>query len=113
MESHNGGIFHAATSLLAKFDHAQNRFLHELNLNSARAFLEFNFAPPELRRNIGVLGMLHKRVLGQCHPGFETLLPWYADRFDTPRILDHNKQLYGHHAEIIATRPYIIGLFFR
>ena len=27
MEMHSGGFFHAATSLLEKFDHAQNRFL--------------------------------------------------------------------------------------
>ena len=27
-----------------------------------------NFAPPSLRRRIGILGFLHKRVFGACHP---------------------------------------------
>ena len=62
--------------------------------------MEFNFAPPKLRRNIAILGLLHKRVLGLCHPSFDRLLPWYTSRFDAPRGHGHNKQLYGHWAEI-------------
>ena len=68
-----GGFFHAASSLLDKIDAAQNHFLHELDLSPSSAFLNFNFAPPSLRRNIGILGLLHKRVLGKCHPTFERL----------------------------------------
>ena len=54
VEANNGGYFHASTTLLAKLDHAQNRFLHELGLTREQVFLQFNFAPPSLRRNIGV-----------------------------------------------------------
>ena len=104
IEANNGGYFHASTTLLAKLDHAQNRFLHELGLTREQAFLQYNFAPPSLRRNIGVLGLLHKRVLGKCHPSFEILLPWYAQRFSEPRGLGHNKQLYGHWVEISTHR---------
>ena len=64
------------------------------------AFINFNFAPTILRRNIGVLGLLHKRVLGLCHPSFEKLLPWYDQRFNVPRGVGHTKQLYGHSIEI-------------
>ena len=74
IEVNIGGYFHAACSLLEKLDHAQNRFLREIGLSPAHAFLEFNFAPPSLRRNIAVLGLLHKRVLGKCHLSFERLL---------------------------------------
>jgi hypothetical protein len=100
MEMHSGGFFHAATSLLEKFDHAQNRFLRELGISPSQALLEFNFAPPSLRRNIGVLGLLHKRVLGKAHPTFEKLLPWYTERFPEGRGRGHDKQLYGHNCEI-------------
>ena len=75
IEANIGGYFHAASYMLAKIDHAQNRFLHALGLSPDQAFLDFYFAPPSLRRNIGVLGLLHKRVLGQCHPSFGRLLP--------------------------------------
>ena len=104
IEANNGGYFHASTTLLAKLDHAQNRFLNELGLTREQAFLQYNFAPPSLRRNIGVLGLLHKRVLGKCHPSFESLLPWYSQRFSEPRGRGHNKQLYGHWVEISTHR---------
>ena len=39
-------------------------------------FLDYNFAPPCLRRDIGLLGFVHKRVLGQCHPAIKYFLPW-------------------------------------
>ena len=104
VEANNGGYFHASTSLLAKFDHAQNRFLHELGFTREQAFLEHNFAPPSLRRNIGVLGLLHKRVLGKSHPSYENLLPWYSQRFSEPRGHGHSKQSYGHWVEISAHR---------
>ena len=71
IEANMGGYFHAASSLLDKIDAVQNRFLHELDMNPAFAFLTYNFAPPSLRRNIGILGLLHKRILGKCHPSFE------------------------------------------
>ena len=97
-----GGYSHACTSLLDKFDHAQNRFVCELGLSTAEAFLEFNFAPPKLRRNVAVLGLLHKRVIGKCHPVYERLFPWYSQRFPEGRGFGHNKQLYNHCVEISA-----------
>jgi len=104
MEAHSGGLFHAATSLLQKIDHAQNRFLREICISAVRGFLEFNFAPPSLRRNIGILGLLHKRVLGKCHPSFQRLLPFYSERFDEPTGHGHTKKLYGHWVEISSHR---------
>ena len=76
MEAHSGGIFHAASTLLQKIDHVQSRFLRELDLSPECAFLELNFAPPSLRRRIAILGLMHKRVLGKCHPSFDFLLPF-------------------------------------
>ena len=102
IEVNLGGYFHAADSLLAKVDHAQFRFLRELGISEEDAFLEFNFAPPRLRRNIAVLGLLHKRVLGKCHPSYEHLLPWYSDRLSNDPRPRHNKKLYGHWVEVSA-----------
>ena len=105
IEAHNGGYFHATSSLLEKIEHAQDRFLRELGVSPEQAFLDFNFAPPRIRRNIAVLGLIHKRVLGKCHPTFERLLPWYAERFSTPRSMPcHSKQLYNHNVEISHQR---------
>ena len=96
MECHNGGIFHACSSLLEKLDAIHFKFLRDIGSDHANAFLEFNFAPPTLRRNIGILGLLHKRVLGLSHPMFQTLLPFCSDVPGAWSPGDHNKQLYGH-----------------
>ena len=95
----NRGIFHASLSLLDKLDNVQDRFLHKLGVTAEHAFLTYNLAPPTLRRNIGILGMIHKRVLGQCHPSLNHVLPWFSDRFGEPDRHRHTKQLYGHALE--------------
>jgi hypothetical protein len=99
VEMYSGAYFHASNTLLDKIGQVQISFLHKLDVSAKIAFLEFNFAPTVLRRNIAILGMIHKRVLGQCHPAFFKLLPWYSDHFDTPRGFGHDKQLYGHWLE--------------
>ena len=99
VEVHCGGYFHAAPSLLDKIDQVQSIFLHKLGVSEKDAFLDHNFAPSSLRRNIAILGLLQKRVLGLCHRSFDSLLPWYSQRFETARGFGHNKQLYGHWVE--------------
>ena len=99
VEVHCGGYFHAASSLLEKIGQVQRSFLNKLGLSEEEAFLNHNFAPCCLRRNIAILGLLHKRVLGLCHRTFDSLLPWYSQRFETARGFGHNKQLYGHWCE--------------
>ena len=66
----------------------------------AKAFLEFNFAPPTFRRNIGVLGLLHKRGLGKTHPVYQQLLPFRRDAVGSLHPNGHDKQLYGQWLDI-------------
>ena len=100
METHNGAIFHASSSILSRLDDIQRQFLKEIGETERNTFLNFNFAPPLLRRNIGILGVLHKRVIGKSHPIFQQLLPFQRDLFQEGRPGDHNKQLYGHMWEV-------------
>ena len=57
--------------------------------------MEYNFAPPSVRRDIGILGLLHKRILGKSHPVFQKLLPFH-DVVGVSRPNKHTRQLYGH-----------------
>ena len=80
-EHPNGCIVHATDTVLKRLDHLQTSFLSKLEIDESHAFLEYNFAPSALRRDIAVLGLLHKRVLVLAHPSFEELLPFLpADR---------------------------------
>ena len=87
-EYHSGAVFHACNTVLSKLDHLQSHFLDEMHLTSQVAFLDYNMAPTILRRDIGILGFIHKRTLGQCHPGVEQLLPYRVGGG-----VNHNKHL--------------------
>ena len=47
-----------------------------------------------------MLGMIHKKVLGLCHPSFDALLP-PKDFVEEGR---HSKQIYAHWNEVTAYR---------
>ena len=96
IEQNSGAVFHAARYLLEKLDATQNNFLQKLGLSDDVAFLKFNFAPPSLRRDIGILGMFHERVLGLAHPIFNRLLPFHQNEMHGASTGTHSKQLYGH-----------------
>ena len=104
IEYHSGAIMHACDSSLQKLDRIQVRFLEELHFTEQCAFLEHNFAPSELRRDIGILGFLHKRVLGLCHSGVKQLLPMSAHAGPW-----HSKQLDCRIAGVITQH----NLYFR
>ena len=40
------------------------------DISEEDAFLNFNFAPPSVRRDIGITGLFHKRLLGKVPPVF-------------------------------------------
>ena len=71
----NGAIYHAAPSMLAWLDSVQSSFLDHLEVGERQAYLDFNFAPLRLRRDIGMLGVFWKICHGCAHPDFEALFP--------------------------------------
>ena len=75
LEYHTGALLHATSTVWSRLDNIQSSFLAELQLDEATAFLKYNFAPPILRRDIRMLGFIHKRVLGQCHAALKRFLP--------------------------------------
>ena len=90
-EYQNGTIFHAAPTVLHKLDRMQTSYVHELHITEESAFLDFNFAPSCLRRDISILGFLHKRVLGESHVAIQELFPFLPHYPPW-----HNKQLESH-----------------
>ena len=90
IEYSHGCIMHASESALARVERLQSSFVEELHVYEDDNFLIHNFAPLQLRRDIGILGLLHKRVLGECHPAILDFLPFalptYAWRH--PKQLD-------------------------
>jgi len=110
-EYSNGVLILAPPSQLNRLDEVQRWHLHELGMSDKEAFVSHNFAPPSLRRAIGILGFLHKRVLEECHPALIHALPFapagllarYHSNALDPRIGEitcqdrlYQRSLYGY-----------------
>ena len=98
LEGTTGAIYHAHTTHLAKLDHLQDQFTKHINLTVEQAFIHYNFAPQRLRRDIAVLGFLHKCAHKQQHPDILHLFPTiprlqYQARHQLRRP-HHDKQLF-------------------
>ena len=70
-EYRNAAIYHACTSLLQIVDRVQESFLEEINIDEVTAVCDINFAPLALRRDIAMLGLIHRTVFGQCPSHFQ------------------------------------------
>ena len=70
-EYRTAAIYHACTSLLQIVDRVQERFLEEIGIDDVTAFCDFNLAPLALRRDIAMLGLVHRTVLCQGPSHFQ------------------------------------------
>ena len=99
---------------LRRLDRMQRCYLYELGTSDTEAFVSFNFAPPSLRRRIGMLGFLHKRVLNECHPALSEFLipePGHANRYhDSP--LDPRWDDVRGHSKLYNTSLYMYILMY-
>ena len=67
VEYRTPAVNHVAKTTLAGIDAVQRRFLRECGLSDEDALLHFNLVPLETPRNIAMLGLIHRSVLG-CGP---------------------------------------------
>ena len=103
IESSTPGVYHAASSVLDRVDRVQRRFLRELGLSERTALCDYRLAPLESRRDMAMLGVLHKVTLGISPPQLAALFPLrgavtehrHAHRLRYWRPL-HNRQLHTH-----------------
>ena len=91
IESGTPAYYHAAPSILKLIDGVQDEFLESMGISRKDAILHFNLAPLCARRDIAMLGILHKVVLGVA------LGPFY--RFISRRV--RNLRLYGFHNGVL------------
>ena len=74
----------------------QRWFLREIGITDTEAFVHYNFAPPSLRRRIGMMGFVHKRVLGKCHPALCEFLEFSQEQgMNTRNLVSHFDAVKG------------------
>ena len=75
IESSTPGVCHAANSVPKPVDKVQLRLLRELGLNELAALNDYRLAPLPARRDMAMLGVLHKVALGLAPPQLAALFP--------------------------------------
>ena len=98
LEFSTPAVCHCTVTALEDLDRVQRRFLREVGSSPEEALLEYNLAPLQTRRDIAMLGLIHRTVLGLSPPQFSS---WFflADlaqpAYNTRRQERfHNKQLH-------------------
>jgi hypothetical protein len=71
VEYRTPAIYHASRDILRRLDRVQSKFLEDAGADEVTALLEFNLAPLASRRDIAMLGLLHRTMLGKGPPHFK------------------------------------------
>ena len=64
LESCTPALYHAAPSVLDRIDRVQRRFLREMGFTEVEALELYRLAPLQCRRDMAMLGALHKITIG-------------------------------------------------
>ena len=75
IESKTSGIYHAAPSALQALDDTQTRFLVAIGVSVVEGMVHYNLAPLQSRRDMALLGVLHKINLGIAIPPLGQFFP--------------------------------------
>ena len=70
IEYRTAAISHASTTALSVLDSVQVRFLRVLEVTEESALIDYSLAPLSVRRDIAILGLIHRSVIGQGPPMF-------------------------------------------
>ena len=65
LEYRTPAIYHATRALLSPLDAVQTRFLMDIGVNELTSLVSFRLAPLSTRRDIAMLGVLHRTMLGK------------------------------------------------
>ena len=64
-------MYHARRQVLSRLDRVQARFLRDAGVSEIEALMNFALAPLQTRRDIAMLGLVHRAVLGDGPPHFK------------------------------------------
>jgi hypothetical protein len=65
LEYRTPAIYHATRDVLERLDRVQTNFLQDAGISDVVALMEFNLAPLAARRDMAMLGLIHRTVIGK------------------------------------------------
>ena len=63
LEYRTPAIYRATPAFLSRLDGDQCNFLHDIGVDETVALIEFHLAPLSARRDLALLGMIHRTML--------------------------------------------------
>ena len=82
MEYRTAAVYHATDTVLEPLDKVQAGFVTRLGLTEVAALVEFRLAPLNCRRDMAMLGVLHRAALNK---GLEHLRKFFYQQQETSR----------------------------
>ena len=73
LEYRTPAIYHATRVVLSRLDAVQSRFLRDIGVDDISALVTFHLAPLATRRDIAMLGLIHRTILGKGPEQFRDL----------------------------------------
>ena len=70
LEYRTPAVYHARRNALSRLDNVQQRFLRDVGIDDLTALMQFNLAPLSTRRDIAMMGLIHRTALGRGAPHF-------------------------------------------
>ena len=70
LEYRTPAVYHATRAVLNRLDSVQTKFLKNVGVDEVTGLVEFHLAPLCVRRDIAMLGLIHRTVLGKGMPQF-------------------------------------------
>ena len=65
LEYRTPAVYHATRAILSRLDAVQSRFLNNIGVDEVIALAVFQLAPLSVRRDIAMLGLIHRIVVGK------------------------------------------------
>ena len=83
IEARTPAIHHAARTTLDLIDRVQRRFLRSVGVSELKALIKYRLAPLPARRDMAMLGLLHRVWHGLAPRPLAALFPWSRGRQST------------------------------
>ena len=86
LEYRTPAIYHATRAVLSRLDAVQSRFLRDIGVDDISALVTFHLAPLATRRDIAMLGLIHRTILGKGPSQFSAF--FQCDAQNSRKLID-------------------------
>ena len=89
LEYRTPAIYHATRAVLSRLDAVQSRFLRDIGVDDISALVTFHLAPLATRRDIAMLGLIHRTILGKGPSQFSAF--FQCDAQNSGKLIDPSR----------------------